>query len=129
MAEKKKRPVDPAGAEWQEQAGAAWAEAELRATAAGEDSPLRRFKEPVVEGRERKPWQEPPLPNFNADKIVHVTRELYGRYIEDRATGMVHDCYMAHPGCKVDGIKNGTFYHFGHEVPEDLELHDCVEAI
>ena len=114
------RPIikhDELGAAWQAEANAAWEDAEERAVEIDDpEQPTIVFYDP------------PPLPDFNEGKPEHVTRPLLGRYIEDRETNVVHDCHRATSTCRVDGIKNGTFYHFGYEVPEGLTLHTCVEV-
>ena len=54
------------------------------------------------------------------------TRELLGRYIEDRSTGLVHDVEHATEFCGIDGIVNATFYHFELELPDHLTDHSCM---
>jgi hypothetical protein len=71
------------------------------------------------------PQEVPPLPTWTASE--HVTRELLGRFIENRETGVVHDVRNATPACDVDGIARGTFYHFISEVPASLT--DCAHCI
>lgn len=109
MAKKKQHVYDdPAGREWQGKADEAWAVAEGRAEQLDDpDQPAIAF------------YDAPPLPDFNDGKPAHVKRELLGRYLYDGA--VVHDCHSAKPSCKVDAVRNGTFYHFGHEVPDDLQ--------
>jgi hypothetical protein len=56
------------------------------------------------------------LPDFGASRSPAVQRELLGRFVLDRDTHVIHDCYAAAPECGVDSIANGTFYHFWSEV-------------
>jgi hypothetical protein len=117
MAEEEaKRPLDQEGDEWLEMARAAIAESTEEAEELGVH-PLKVYND-----------KEITLPDFNKDRSPHVKRELFGRYLEDRDTDTVHDCYMAMKECNVDAIVNATFYHFGPEVPENLTLHECVET-
>lgn len=96
---------DPAGEAWQAEARARWAKAE----AANPDEPITAYT-------------APPLPKWSAP--AHVKRELYGRYLVDRDTGVVHDVQHALESCQLDGIRHGTFYHFEPELP--VELVDCA---
>lgn len=99
---------DPAGAEWQAKADKAWAEAEGKAEQLDDpDQPAIVF------------YEAPALPNFDADKPEHVQRTLFGRFLENRDTATVHDAHNAQPACRLDAIKNGTFYHFAEELPDD----------
>lgn len=96
--------TDEVGEEWHAENRRRWAEA-----VDGAQSPeeaLGRF-DPV------------PLPDWSASAPAHVTRELFGRFLQDRDTGIVHDIYAATPDCLVDSIRNGTFFHFWSEVLED----------
>ena len=54
-----------------------------------------------------------------------MKREVLGRYLSDGS--VVHDVHNAQPGCKADSLNPATFYHFGHEVPDDLTRHTCVD--
>ncbi len=71
---------------------------------------------------EPEPLDPPPLPEWTAPE--HVTRVLYGRFLQDRDTRAVHDVSAAKPECLVDGIRNGTFFHFWSEVLADSSVAD-----
>jgi len=105
-AETIRRP-DPAGEAWHAEARARW-------EAAGED--IDRYT-------------APPLPKWSAP--AHVTRELLGRYLIDRDTGVLHDVTVATEGCAIDRIHNGTFVHFASELAGALpaDARDCAACI
>ena len=109
MTKDKRRHKDPAAAEWRRGDKAAWD----KAVELSPEAPMDAYN-------------PHPLPAFKATK--HVKRELYGRYIEDRDTGLVHDTEHAVEACDIDGIKNGTFYHFEDEVPDGLTDHATCMA-
>lgn len=69
-------------------------------------------------------YQAPALPVWSAKAPAHVTRQLLGRFLQDRDTGVVHDVYAAKPECLVDAIPNGTFFHFWSEVVTDASVAD-----
>ena len=73
-------------------------------------------------------YHAPPLPKWTAPK--HVKRELLGRFLEDRDAHLIHDAQAATEACNLDGIRNGTWYHFWSEVPDDAgEPHPaCIPA-
>lgn len=75
-------------------------------------------------------YEAVPLPDWNASRPVHVSRDLLGRFLQDRDTGTVHDCYAATHECRLDGIRNGTFFHFWAEVQalaaDDLPCPLCI---
>lgn len=71
--------------------------------------------------RARKEYQPVPLPDFAASKAAVVSREVLGRFLEDRDAGIVHDVTSAVESCGIDAIRSGTFYHFASEVPEEIE--------
>ncbi len=98
---------DPDGAAWHAVAAGRWAEA----VRVKPEDPLAAF-DPL------------PLPDFRASLPVHVTREVFGRFLEDRATRVVHDVYQATPECAVDTIRDGTFFHFWVEVVADTSVAD-----
>lgn len=98
---------DPDGEAWHGEARQRWAEAEL----ADPEGPSSAF-------------QAPALPDWSAKAPAHVTRELLGRFLQDRDTGIVHDIYEATPECAVDAIRNGTFFHFWSEVVADAGVTD-----
>lgn len=116
MAKRKHTYDDPAGQEWQAKADEAWAVAVGKAEQVDDpEQPAAFF------------YDAPPMPDFNKAKPKHVKRDLYGRYLENRETNVVHDCHSAKPSCRLDTIANGTFYHFGHEVPDELQpCPDCA---
>jgi hypothetical protein len=95
---------DPDGESWHAEASRRWQAAERRTP----EEPFAVY-EPV------------PLPDFSAGRSASVTRDLLGRFLHDRESGILHDCYAAVPGCAVDEIRNGTFYHFWSEVPEGAD--------
>jgi hypothetical protein len=69
-------------------------------------------------------YRAPRLPAWSALAPAHVTRELLGRFLQDRDTRIVHDVYAAKPECLVDSIRNGTFFHFWSEVVADTSVAD-----
>jgi hypothetical protein len=107
--ERPKRRPDPAGQAWHRDAGHRWA----RAAELVPDDPLSVY-DPV------------PLPAWTA--AAHVHRELFGRYVADRDTGVVHDVQHALEECGVDAIRNATFYHFESELPDELVDCACMEG-
>ena len=72
--------------------------------------------------RARKPYRPPDLPRWSAPEFV--SRALYGRFLHDRDTRVVHDVANATRDCDVDGIVNGTFFHFWSEVLADSRVAD-----
>ena len=101
---------DPDGEAWHAEAAKRWD----AAVAMNPDAPLAAY--------------EPhPLPDFAAGAPAHITREVLGRFLEDRDTGTLHDVYAATEACGVDGIRNGTWYHFGSECPAGLTR--CGECV
>ena len=102
--------TDEAGEHWAAQAAERWAQAETLAEQANDEN-----QPPFVF------YEAPPLPDFNEGKPEHVTRELMGRFLENRDSGTVHDTQNAQVQCRVDDIKRGTFYHVLTELPDDLE--------
>ena len=98
---------DPDGQEWHREARARWNAAE----AADPETPFMAYQAPV-------------LPVWSEKAPAHVTRELLGRFLEDRSTRVVHDVYQATPECGVDAIRNGTFFHFWSEVVADTSVAD-----
>ncbi len=98
---------DPEGEAWHGEARQRWAEAE----AAAPETPVMAY-------------QAPTLPAWSDGAPAHVTRPLFGRFLQDRDTGAVHDVYRATPECEVDAIRNGTFFHFWSEVVADTSLAD-----
>lgn len=95
---KPKPPIaDPAGEQWHAQARERWVAAEV----ADPEAPILAY-------------DPPPLPAWSAP--AHVTRELLGRFLVDRDTGVLHDVSAATEGCAVDAIRNGTFFHFASEL-------------
>lgn len=101
-----------AGAKVQDPDGEAW-----HALARG------RWDEAVAKAKDGRPegWDAPDLPRFQENVAASVTREVFGRFLQDRDTGIVHDCYAATPDCRVDEIPNGTFFHFWSEVLENVQ--------
>ena len=71
-------------------------------------------------------YQAPALPLWSEKAPDHVTRELLGRFLQDRDTRVVHDVYRATPECAVDAIRNGTFFHFWSEVLADTGVADDI---
>jgi hypothetical protein len=63
-------------------------------------------------------YSGPPLPAW--ERPAHVKREILGHYLEDRDAKVVHSVRHATAACDLDGIKNGTFYHFLREVPPGI---------
>ena len=104
------RRPDPAGEAWQAEASGRWQRAANRARRAGGDFTPGEF------------YEAPALPAFTAP--AHVTRELLGRYLHDRDSGLLHDTAHALEACGLDGIRNATFIHFAHELPVDVV--DCA---
>lgn len=98
---------DPAGEAWHAEARARWDAAE---------GDIERYDAPA-------------LPAFTAPP--HVTRELLGRFLHDRDTGVLHDVSRGTEACRIDRIRNGTFVHFLRElagaVPADAR--DCTDCI
>jgi hypothetical protein len=104
---------DPADAEWHNAAVAALAAAVL----ATPENPMAAY-------------EAPPLPEWHA--AVPVTRQLLGRFLQDRATGLVHDVQNAKESCALDTITQGTWFHFWSEivanptVDHDSRHEDCM---
>jgi hypothetical protein len=98
---------DPDGVAWHGEARQRWAEAEL----ADPETPFM-------------PYVGPALPDWSAQAPAHVTREILGRFLQDRGTKVVHDVYAAKPECLIDAICNGTFFHFWSEVVADTSVAD-----
>ena len=96
---------DPHGKAWHAEARTRWGEAEKTG------DPLRV-------------WVAPEFPDWQASRPAHVTRELLGRFLQDRDTRVVHDVYHSTPECGVDAIRNGTFFHFWSEVVADTGVVD-----
>jgi len=101
--------ADPDGEAWHASARGRWAEA----VAVNPEAPFEAY-------------DAPPLPAWSA--AAHVRRELFGRYLVDRDTGVVHDVQHALEGCAVDAIRNATFFHFETELPGDVVDCACMEA-
>lgn len=107
-AELKAKLDDPDGREWHRKARAKWRTAEELATVLG------------VETIEM--YDPEPLPDFRASAPAHVTRpDVYGRFLVDRDTLVVHDVYASSEECGIDGIRNGTYVHFLSELLETIE--------
>lgn len=110
---------DPDGQEWHRKARAKWRAAEELA---------------VVLGTEPLEMYDPePLPDFRANAPAHVTRpDVFGRFLVDRDTLVVHDVYAAAESCGIDAIRNGTYVHFLSElletVEEELPCGSCIGA-
>jgi hypothetical protein len=102
----KRRREDPAGQAWHAEARGRWKRAEELAP----EAPFEVYDAPALPA-----WSAPP----------HVGRDLFGRYLLDRDSGVVHDVQHALESCAIDAIRNGTFYHFESELPAD-ELVDCA---
>ncbi len=98
---------DPDGEAWHGEARVRWAAAEL----ADPETPSISYRAPT-------------LPDWSAKASTHVTRELLGRFLQDRDTRVVHDVYRATPACAVDAIRNGTFFHFWWELVADSSILD-----
>jgi hypothetical protein len=106
----KGRHPDPDGEAWFAEAGTRW----TKAVAERPDSPFEAF-------------EAPSLPTWHA--TATVTRELFGRYVVNRDTGIVHDVQNAADECGIDGITSATFFHFATELPDDVIDHaPCMEA-
>ncbi len=99
---------DADGLAWHHEARQRWAEAEL----ADPETPLLAY-------------QAPELPAWSGNAPAHVTRELLGRFLQDRDRQVVHDVYHATPECGIDAIRNGTFFHFWSEVVADTSVADA----
>lgn len=97
---------DPDGESWHAEASRRWASAEDLGTALG--VPAFEVYDPV------------PLPDFGAQRSAYVSREVLGRFVQERSTGIVHDVTTATQACNVDGIPDATFYHFWSEVVASL---------
>jgi hypothetical protein len=98
---------DPDGEVWHHEAQHRWAEAEVADPA----TPFTAYEAPA-------------LPVWSERAPAHVTRELLGRFLQDRDSRVVHDVYQATPECAVDAIRNGTFFHFWSEVAADTSVAD-----
>jgi hypothetical protein len=98
---------DPDGEAWHHEARQRWAEAEV----VDPEAPLLAYRAPA-------------LPAWSEHAPTHVTRELLGRFLQDRDTRVVHDVYRATPECAIDAIRNGTFFHFWSEVLADPSVAD-----
>lgn len=115
MPKPKQRHPDPHGERWHEEASARWA-----AASEGGGDPedvLARYA------------RGPALPSWSS--AVPLKREVLGRYLEDRDTGVLHDVEHATDACDLDGISHGTWYHFLIDVERhagDLTDHDCMRA-
>lgn len=95
---------DPEGESWHRTSRARWRAAERQ-----------RPEEPF------SAYDPVPLPDFNAGRPAFVSRDLLGRFLQDRDTGIVHDCHAATEECGIDSVRNGTFFHFWSEVLTDLQ--------
>ena len=104
-----KRRPDPAGQAWHGEAGQRWARAEELVP----EDPLSVY-EPL------------PLPSWTAPG--HVKCQLFGRYLAERDTRVVHDVENAVESCAIDAISDGTFYHFESELPDELVDCACMGA-
>lgn len=91
---------DPEGLAWQAEAERRWEEAVRRAGEMGV-SPISLYRAP-----EFPRWSAP----------SHVRREVLGRFVLDRESGVLHDVTRAGEECRIDGIGSATWIHFGHEV-------------
>ena len=107
-AKRKHRP-DPDGEAWHAEARGRWRQAEEILP----ESPFEAYDAPALPA-----WSGP----------AHVKRQLFGRYVVDRDTGIGHDVQHALEECAVDGIRNATFYHFEAELPGDVIDCACMEA-
>jgi len=109
---------DKAGVEWIRTASGKWTAAQKRADAEG--------------GIVLDYYAPDPLPDFTASAPAHVHRQLLGRFLVNRDTLVVHDCYRATEECGIDGIVNGTFYHFWGELVdtaiEEIPCSYCLEV-
>lgn len=129
MAPKKAPPPikDEVGRDWQARADAAWAQAMENAD--GDSTvALGMYLRKRRDAKDEPDTAQPALPTFDDEKHPSVRREAFGRFVADRGAGVVHDVYNPGSGCDIDKIEAATFYHFGHEVPEDLTRHECVEV-
>lgn len=100
--------ADPDGDAWHAEAGAKWKSAEELATMLG--TATFEVYDPV------------PLPDFRSKASDHVKRpDVFGRYLVERDSLVVHDVYAAKPECGIDGIRNGTYFHFLSELLETVE--------
>lgn len=97
---------DARGIAWQEAANAAWTEAVELATEHG-TAPIDEYRPPA-------------LPDWEELRPAGVKRELLGAFLVDREAELVHSIAAAALSCRIDAIRSGTFYHFGHEVPDDV---------
>lgn len=106
---------DAAGRAWQAEADRRWRAAERLAAERG-GSPLDHYV-------------APPLPVWRASP--HVRRPVFGRFVLDRATGILHDVTRARAACQVDAIREATFVHFAHELaaaaPDATACPHCLE--
>lgn len=98
---------DPDDRAWHRDSRARWS----AAVAADPETPFMAYRAPA-------------LPDWSAHAPAHITRELLGRFLQDRDTRVVHDVYQATPECAVDAIRNGTFFHFWSEVVADTSVAD-----
>lgn len=118
MKVKDKAVDDPAGVEWHAKARSRW-DGFMDAT----EGDARRAEAAWTANPE-------PLPDFVALRGPSVTRDVFGRFVQDRATGVVHDITTATPDCGVDAIANATFFHFWSEVVEhvgdDIPCSNCI---
>ena len=106
---KPKRHPDHDGEAWHAQARGRWRRAEELVP----EAPLEVYDAPALPA-----WSAP----------GHVKRELFGRYIVERDTGIAHDVQHALAECGLDAIRNATFYHFEVELPGDVIDCACMEA-
>lgn len=60
----------------------------------------------------------PPLPPVAAPPCVSVP--VLGHFLLDRDSGVLHDVRHATPECGIDGIPNGAWVHFAHELDRNL---------
>lgn len=104
-----KRRADPHGEAWHAEARGRW----RRAQEIAPEAPLEAYDAPALPA-----WSGP----------AHVRRELFGRYVVDRDTSIVHDVPHALEECAVDAIRSATFYHFEAELPGDVIDCACMEA-
>lgn len=109
---------DPEGVDWHRNASERWNRYMERAGGDGEAANAAWALEPE------------PLPDWKAKAPAIVTREVLGRFLENRDTGVVHDVYNATPGCLLDEVRNATFWHFWSEVKEGIpEGEPCGNCI
>lgn len=99
---------DPAGIEWHAKARSRWDGFMDAAEGDGRRAEAAWAAHPE------------PLPDFVALRGPSVTRDVFGRFVLDRDTGIVHDITTATAECNVDGIDRATFYHFWSEVVDDI---------